>query len=159
MLETWRREIPSNSPASEHPTHVLLAATVFGRVYGEIFVQRALWLIDLVCVLVFVGIGRSVHSHGLSFAGMASTAWPFVTGLAVGWIVVTFRRAAEQASPVAFVVSVATVAVGMALRVIAGQGTAFAFVLVAFGFLGGHHDRLEADRSSAAVAPPAGCTS
>jgi hypothetical protein len=29
-----------------------------------------------------------------------------------------------------------TVAVGMVLRVVSGQGTAFAFVLVALGFLG-----------------------
>ncbi len=137
MLETWRRGVPSNSPASEHPTHVLLAATVFGRVYGEIFVHRALWLIDLVCVLVFVGIGRSVHSHGLSLAGMASTTWPFAMGLAVGWMVVGFRRASGTTVISGVLVSIVTVAVGMALRVVAGQGTAFAFVLVALGFLGG----------------------
>ena len=98
--------------------------------------QRALWLIDLVCVLVFVAIGRDVHSHGLTFTGLASTAWPFVTGLAVGWIVVTFLRSGGAGVTSGVVVSVATVAVGMILRVISGQGTAFAFVMVALGFLG-----------------------
>jgi len=42
--------------------------------------RRAAVALDLVAVLVFVGIGRAVHAHGLSIGGLASTAWPFVTG-------------------------------------------------------------------------------
>src|ERR1035437_8030659 len=40
--------------------------------------RRSGAVIDLAAVLLFVGIGRSVHDHGLSIAGMVSTAWPFV---------------------------------------------------------------------------------
>jgi hypothetical protein len=98
--------------------------------------HRALWLIDLVCVLVFVGIGRSVHAHGLSLAGIASTSWPFIVGLAIGWMAVGLRHASGASVTSGMVVALVTVAVGMILRVIAGQGTAVAFVLVALGFLG-----------------------
>jgi len=46
--------------------------------------RRAWAVMDLVAVVVFVGIGRSVHAHGLGLAGDVSTAWPFVAGLASG---------------------------------------------------------------------------
>jgi hypothetical protein len=99
-------------------------------------VQRTPWLIDLLCVLVFVAIGRSVHTHGLTIDGMASTAWPFVTGLALGWVAVGLRQASGVSVSSGILVAVVTVAGGMALRVAAGQGTAVAFILVALGFLG-----------------------
>jgi len=99
--------------------------------------RRALWVIDLACVLLFVGIGRSVHAHGSSLGGMVSTAWPFVTGLAVGWGALGVWRSPGATVTSGAIVTASTVVVGMTLRVVSGQGTAFAFVLVAFGFLGG----------------------
>jgi len=98
--------------------------------------RRALWVIDLVCVLVFVGIGRSVHAHGPGAGHLVSIAWPFVTGLAVGWSSVLIRGSLGATVTDGVIVTTATVVIGMVLRVISGQGTAFAFVLVAFGFLG-----------------------
>jgi len=102
--------------------------------------------LDLVAVLVFVGIGRAVHAHGLSIDGVASTAWPFVIGLAVGWAaliliqILTLTLAPGHRAPASLwsgaLVCGATVAVGMALRVVAGQGTAVPFVVVALCFLG-----------------------
>lgn len=92
--------------------------------------------LDLVAVAVFVAIGRTVHAHGLSVAGLASTAWPFVSGLAVGWLVLAARRRGGSSVPGGVVVAISTVALGMALRVVSGQGTAVAFVVVALGFLG-----------------------
>ena len=41
---------------------------------------------DIVIVLVFVAIGRTAHAHGVTIAGLASTAWPFLARLAVGWL-------------------------------------------------------------------------
>jgi len=98
--------------------------------------RRAWVVMDLVAVLVFVSIGRSVHSHGLALAGVASTAWPFVSGLAAGWIVLALRRRDLVTLLSGLVALLSTVALGMALRVVGGQGTAVAFVLVALGFLG-----------------------
>lgn len=92
--------------------------------------------LDVVCVLVFVSIGRSVHDHGVNVGGITSTAWPFLSGLAVGWGAVAARQLRGRSLHSGVVVCISTVAVGMVLRVVASQGTAFAFVLVALGFLG-----------------------
>ena len=43
-------------------------------------------VLDVGCVLVFVIIGRASHTKGESLAGVASTAWPFLAGLAGGWL-------------------------------------------------------------------------
>jgi hypothetical protein len=91
---------------------------------------------DAVAVSLFVGIGRDVHAHGLTFRGFASTAWPFATGLVIGWIVLAVWRRPPRSLRGGLTVCLATVSVGMTLRVVSGQGTAFAFVLVALGFLG-----------------------
>jgi hypothetical protein len=92
--------------------------------------------IDLAAVLLFAGIGRAVHAHGLSLAGLASTAWPFLLGLCAGWVALAVSRRDGSSVSGGLVVCVSTVALGMVLRVIAGQGTAVAFVFVALGFLG-----------------------
>ena len=92
-------------------------------------------LLDLVCILVFVGIGRSVHADGVTFAGMASTSWPFVTGAAAGWVVARSWRRPTAALPTALVAVVCCVALAMVLRVVSGQGTKAPFVAVALAFL------------------------
>ncbi len=98
--------------------------------------RRISTVIDLVIVVLFVSIGRSVHDHGVSLAGLTSTAWPFVAGLIIGWLIVMIRRRSGVAPLDGLIVSLATVSVGMILRVISGQGTAAAFILVALAFLG-----------------------
>ena len=93
-------------------------------------------LIDLVAVVVFVAIGRAHHDHGDVWRGMISTTWPFALGLVAGWLMLARRsRTGLSVADGAFLVTV-TVAIGMLARVLAGQGTAFAFVLVALAFLG-----------------------
>lgn len=92
--------------------------------------------IDLLVVLAFVAVGRSVHDHGINAVGLASTAWPFVVGVAVGWLVVVALGRVGTSLSDGVIVSVVTVAVGMFLRTVAGQGIAVAFILVALGFLG-----------------------
>jgi len=91
---------------------------------------------DLAVVLLFVVIGRSTHADGLTVAGLASTGWPFVSGLAVGWLALAALRRSGSSVVGGGLVVTSTVAFGMALRVVSGQGTAVAFVLVALGFLG-----------------------
>ena len=93
-------------------------------------------MIDVCCILLFVIIGRASHTKGESAAGMASTAWPFLAGLAVGWLAVRAWRRPAAIVPSAAAAWLGAVAVGMVLRVLAGQGTAFAFIIVALAFLG-----------------------
>lgn len=92
--------------------------------------------LDVLCVLVFVVIGRASHADGESLGGIASTSWPFLCGLGAGWAAARAWRRPAGLVPAGLGAWLGTVAVGMALRVIAGQGTAVAFVVVALAFLG-----------------------
>lgn len=96
----------------------------------------AVGVIDLAAVVLFVLIGRSAHGHGLSLDGVASTAWPFLSGLTAGWVLVVLTRWDGASLSGGVVVLISAVALGMILRVVSGQGTAPAFVGVALGFLG-----------------------
>src|ERR1700748_3797196 len=97
-------------------------------------------LLDTATVLIFVVIGRASHVQGESLAGIASTAWPFLCGLAAGWALSSWRGRSDRRAtagwalavrPAGVVIWLSTVALGMALRVVAGQGTAVAFIVVA----------------------------
>lgn len=91
-------------------------------------------LVDVVAVVLFVAIGRASHHHSETVGGFLSTLWPFAAGVGVGWVV--FSRRSLWRLRAGITVCLVTVVVGMALRVVAGQGTALAFVVVALVFLG-----------------------
>ena len=76
------------------------------------------------------------HGVGLTASGVASTSWPFLAGAAVGWAAVRAWRGPFEVVPTGVGVWLSCVALGMVLRVVAGQGTAAAFVVVALAFLG-----------------------
>jgi peptidoglycan/LPS O-acetylase OafA/YrhL len=97
---------------------------------------RVAVLLDICCVLAFVIIGRDSHAKGESLAGIASTSWPFLCGLGAGWAASRAWRRPLALRPAGLAVWLCTVALGMILRVVSGQGTAFAFILVALAFLG-----------------------
>lgn len=94
------------------------------------------YLLDVAAVLVFVLIGRANHGEGETAAGIANTVWPFLAGLLAGWLLAarTHRRVDRLSGGT--VVWIATVVGGLLLRVVAGQGVAFAFVVVAAVVLG-----------------------
>lgn len=91
---------------------------------------------DVILVLAFVIIGRASHHDGGGLPGLISTAWPFLGGLAAGEIAGRGWRRPLALWPAGVSAWLGTVAVGMTLRVIAGQGTALAFIGVALAFLG-----------------------
>jgi DUF3054 family protein len=123
-------------------------------------------VLDICCVLIFVIIGRASHTKGETLAGIASTAWPFLAGLGIGWLACrSWRRvgarpiakprsyrARTNASatpgdaprtpnpgglvPAGVGAWLCTVVFGMVLRVVSGQGTAVSFIIVALAFLG-----------------------
>jgi FtsH-binding integral membrane protein len=92
--------------------------------------------IDVCLVLAFVLIGRASHHDSGGLAGLASTAWPFLAGLAPGEILTRGWRRPAALVPTGLGVWLSTVTIGMILRVVAGQGTAAAFIAVALTFLG-----------------------
>jgi hypothetical protein len=86
---------------------------------------------DVVLVLLFVLIGRGSHDEGFTVQGTLMTWWPFFVGLAFGWVLtVAWRRPLGILLP-GIVIWVATVGIGMLLRLLSGQGIALAFVIVA----------------------------
>jgi len=88
-------------------------------------------LADVVCVLVFCAIGRRSHAEGITVGGVAQTAWPFLSGTAAGWLAARAWRRPASLAPTGIVIWVFTVAIGMLLRKVTSQGTAFSFVVVA----------------------------
>ena len=90
---------------------------------------------DVCCVLVFVAIGRHAHGHGDTVAGIWRTAWPFLAGLAIGLVTVRAWRRPLAVWPAGLGAWLGAAWAGMVIRVLAGQGTAAAFIAVATAFL------------------------
>jgi peptidoglycan/LPS O-acetylase OafA/YrhL len=97
--------------------------------------RRLQWLASLVAdvigVLVFCAVGRRSHDEGLSITGVATTAWPFLTGTVVGWLASRGWRQPAAVVPTGVIVWLCTVVVGMVLRKAGSAGVAASFVVVA----------------------------
>lgn len=105
-----------------------------GMVRQSIRGSAAAFALDAVLVVAFAALGRATHDGdvlGRFGVGLAETSWPFLVGLAVGWIVSLAARRPRAPLRTGVPVWVVTVAGGMALRAVSGQGTALAFVIVA----------------------------
>jgi hypothetical protein len=105
---------PASAPAIDHSRWVLLSA-----------------VLDVVLVVLFTVIGRVSHGEGLGFAGVAQTAWPFLVGTLLAWLVFSAWRRPLALVRTGLPVWLLTVIVGMVLRVVSGQGVAVSFVIVA----------------------------
>jgi len=94
---------------------------------------------DLAVVLLFALLGRLSHAEGNLLAGTLTTAAPFALGLLAGWVTgpCVGLLSGQQAHTVRFGAWVLgwTMAGGMLLRGLLGEGLAPAFLLVALGFL------------------------
>jgi hypothetical protein len=88
-------------------------------------------LADIVCVIVFCAIGRRSHAEGLTVAGVAQTGWPFLTGAALGWLLIRGWRRPFTVIPTGVTVWVCTVVGGMLLRTVTSAGVSTSFVVVA----------------------------
>jgi Protein of unknown function (DUF3054) len=91
---------------------------------------------DLAVVVVFVVVGRRSHHEDSGVVGFLRVCWPFAVGLAVAWLV-TGLASAPLAWRRAVTAWLATVAVGMALRIVVeDRGFSLAFTIVTLVFLG-----------------------
>ncbi|WP_167139238.1 DUF3054 domain-containing protein [Diaminobutyricimonas sp. TR449] len=92
-------------------------------------------LADMALTVVFVVIGRREHDSAGAFIGFLITLWPFVAALGVGWLVTrAWRRPTAPLTGVLLWPIV--VVVGMLLRAVSDQGTAWSFILVTALVLG-----------------------
>jgi Protein of unknown function (DUF3054) len=124
------RFAPGTGPVSRSPYGVRV------RRFPSVPTSIAAVAADVVLVIMFVVIGRANHHDGGGFAGLASTAWPFLAGLLIGELAARSWRHPCAVMPTGLTVWLSTVIIGMTLRVLAGQGTAIAFIAVALAFLG-----------------------
>ncbi|MFE3546424.1 DUF3054 domain-containing protein [Nocardia sp. NPDC059177] len=90
---------------------------------------------DALLVIVFCAIGRRSHDEAV-IAGLLKTVWPFGIGLLLGWAIAIALARDTRFDPTALwpsgiIIWFATLAGGMALRAISGQGVALSFVIVA----------------------------
>jgi Protein of unknown function (DUF3054) len=95
---------------------------------------RQVWLAlaaDVLGVLVFCSLGRRSHAEGVTAAGVAQTAWPFLVGTAVGWLAARGWRRPLALGPTGVGVWFSTIVVGMVLRKATSGSVAFTFVVVA----------------------------
>ncbi|GAA5202353.1 DUF3054 domain-containing protein [Microbacterium jejuense] len=87
-------------------------------------------VLDVVLVIAFAATGRASHDSDV-WSGLWQTAWPFLAGLAAGWLVTLAWRAPAAPVRTGLGVWAATVIGGMLLRAVSGQGTALPFIIVA----------------------------
>ena len=89
-------------------------------------------LLDAVLVVVFSTFGRGAHAEGLGLEQIWGTAWPFLIGLAVGWLILLVTRRAPGEVFSGVIVWESTLVVGMAIRGIGdGRVPHWSFILVA----------------------------
>lgn len=86
---------------------------------------------DLTFVALFAAVGRRNHAEGLSIGGVVETAWPFVAGTVIGWLISRAWRQPTAVVPTGITIWVCAVAVGMLLRKATSEGTAASFITVA----------------------------
>ncbi|WP_449278737.1 DUF3054 domain-containing protein [Leucobacter sp. GX24907] len=91
--------------------------------------------LDIVLIVVFAAAGRGSHARESTLEGLWQTSWPFLAGLAIGWLVLLVWRRPIAPLRSGLPLALITVLGGMLLRIASGQGTALPFVLVAVGSL------------------------
>jgi hypothetical protein len=93
-------------------------------------------LLDAAFVVLFAALGRASHAEGVTAAGVASVAWPFLVALGLGWVTAGAMGRWPVRLPGSATVWLVTVVVGLALRVATGGGFAVSFGVVTLLVLG-----------------------
>ena len=91
---------------------------------------------DAVMILVFAAVGRDAHQRGDVVTGVLLTAWPFLAGAALGWIIARAWRQPLSVRRTGIAVWLGSVAGGMVLRALTAQTVVLPFVIVALLSLG-----------------------
>lgn len=96
----------------------------------------ARFLADAGLVVVFAAAGNFVHVSGKHPVDVAGTAWPFLAGLVVGWLITLSWRHPDSLWPRGLVLAAVTVALGLLLRHLFSEGDApMPFIIVASSVL------------------------
>lgn len=88
------------------------------------------YLLDVVCILLFVIIGRRNHGGSTDAEGVLRTGLPFLIALSGAWIGAKAWRAPRSLTT-GVILWIVTVVIGLGIRRFSfGDGTAIAFVIV-----------------------------
>jgi peptidoglycan/LPS O-acetylase OafA/YrhL len=93
-------------------------------------------LADVVLVLIFAATGRASHAEEHPVLGVLLTAWPFLTGLLIGWLASRNWRTPLRLWPNGVLLWIITVLAGMLLRIVSGRTAELPFIMVATVVLG-----------------------
>ena len=111
-------------------------ASAAGRSARRAWVAPGAWCAsDVVLILAFAASGRRTHEHGVTIAGVLDTAWPFFVAYALAALAIRAWRAPATGTT-AVVLWLGTVAGGLALRALSGEGVAVSFQIVTLLVLG-----------------------
>ena len=86
-------------------------------------------VLDAALIVAFVLIGRASHGEDLAPSAVLGTAWPFLAGGLVGWIVARAWRSPSRLVPTGLLVWGVTLVVGVVLRALSGEGVVVPFVV------------------------------
>lgn len=86
---------------------------------------------DALLIMLFAAIGRDAHARGDVITGVLLTAWPFLTGAAITWVVLRPWQGPLAPWPAGVAVWLGAVGIGMVLRAATGQTVVLPFVIVA----------------------------
>ncbi|MFV0462903.1 MAG: DUF3054 domain-containing protein [Nostocoides sp.] len=84
--------------------------------------------VDAVLIIVFAAIGRASHGEQLDLHGIVLTAYPFIVGALLGWLVL---RARGEDLRGGMGIWAFTLVGGLVIRGLTGQGVAVSFGIVA----------------------------
>lgn len=90
--------------------------------------------LDAGAIVVFAAVGRANHDEGVlgeNGVGLLATAWPFLVGAALGWVIAKGWKKPCAWRPTGVIVWASTLVGGMLLRLASGQGVQVSFVVVA----------------------------
>lgn len=91
-----------------------------------------MFVLDAVLIVVFSTFGRGAHSEGLGAAQVWGTAWPFLVGLVVGWLILLVTRRTPGTVGSGVAVWISSLVVGMVIRGIGdGRVPHWSFIIVA----------------------------
>ena len=86
-------------------------------------------VLDAALIVAFVLIGRASHGEDLAPSAVLGTAWPFLAGGLVGWLVARAWRSPSRLVPTGLLVWGVTLVVGVVLRALSGEGVVVPFVI------------------------------
>lgn len=91
-----------------------------------------MFVLDALLIVVFSTFGRGAHAEGLGAAQVWGTAWPFLVGLVVGWLILLVARRAPGTVGSGVAVWISSLVVGMVIRGIGdGRVPHWSFTIVA----------------------------